>query len=57
MDQAFGPNAVGGSIGMETKEQLLGTLGVNFIRENRVDITRAVGVEAQRKPLLVHSNR
>jgi len=49
MDQAFGPNAVGGSIGMETKEQLLGTLGVNFIRENKVDITRAVGIEAQKK--------
>ena len=49
MDQAFGPNAVGGSIGMETKEQLLGTLGVNFIRENKVDIQRAVGIEAQKK--------
>lgn len=49
IDQAFGRDAVGGSIGMETKEQLLGTLGVNFIRENKVDIVEAVGIEAQKK--------
>ena len=49
MDQAFGPGAVGGSIGMETKEQLLGTLGVNFIRENKVGIEQAVGSLAQKK--------
>ncbi len=41
LDRAFGPGAVGGSIGLETKEQILGALGVNFIRENRTGILKA----------------
>ena len=41
LDRAFGKNAVGGSIGLETKEEILGTLGVSFIRENREDILGA----------------
>jgi hypothetical protein len=41
LDRAFGPDAIGGSIGLETKEQILGALGVNFIRENRTGILKA----------------
>ena len=41
MDQAFGPNAVGGSVGLETREQLLGAMGVNFVRENKQDVLAA----------------
>ena len=44
LDRAFGPGAVGGGIGLETKEQILGALGgVNFI-ENKLDILSAAGI-------------
>jgi len=57
LDRAFGPNAIGGSIGLETKEQILGALGVNFIRENKQGILSALsrspeeGVKAAEKAL------
>lgn len=47
LERAFGEGAVGGSIGLETKEQILGALGVNFIRENRVDIQRAFEISRE----------
>jgi hypothetical protein len=47
LERAFGEGAVGGSIGLETKEQILGALGVNFIRENRVDVKRAFEISRE----------
>ncbi len=47
LDRAFGKNAVGGSIGLETKEQILGALGVNFIRENKLDVLAAAGMSRE----------
>jgi len=47
LERAFGKDAVGGSIGLETKEQILGALGVNFIRENKLDILSASGISRE----------
>ena len=47
LEKAFGPKAVGGSIGLQTKEQILGTLGINFVRENKADILSRLAVSPE----------
>ncbi len=46
LDNAFGENAFGGSIGLETKQQILGALGVNYIREGKQGVLSAMGRSA-----------
>jgi hypothetical protein len=46
LDNAFGENALGGSIGLETKQQILGALGVNYIREGKQGVLSAMGRSA-----------
>jgi uncharacterized protein YbaR (Trm112 family) len=41
LDKAFGPNAVGGKLGLDTRDEILSAIGINFIRENKLDIVNA----------------
>ena len=45
LDRAYGPKAIGASdanaLGIQTKQEILGTFGVNYIRESRIDVLNA----------------
>jgi hypothetical protein len=51
LEAAFGPNAVGGTLGLNTKDEILGSIGTNYIRESKIDITQAFeqGLDEARK--------
>ena len=36
LDKAFGDNRVGGKLGLETKEEILSSIGMNFIQQNKI---------------------
>jgi len=36
LDKAFGSKAVGGKLGLETKEEILSSIGMNFIQQNKI---------------------
>ena len=38
LDEAFGPNRIGGELGLETKKEILSAIGMNFIRQNKGEI-------------------
>ena len=44
LEQAFGPNAVGskeaGFLGLSTKDEILGSIGVNYLREGKVGLSK-----------------
>ena len=42
LDKAFGKDAFGGTIGLETRQQILGALGVNYIREGKSGVLSAM---------------
>ena len=52
LDKAFGPNAVGGKLGLDTKDDILSSIGVNFIRENKLDIVNAANPSVAAKAAL-----
>ncbi len=41
LDKAFGPNAIGGKLGLADRDEILSAIGMNFIRENKIDIVGA----------------
>jgi len=45
LDRAYGSKAIGAddanALGIQTKQEILGTFGVNYIRESKIDVTNA----------------
>jgi len=56
LDKAFGPNAVGGKLGLDTRDEILSAVGINFIRENKLDIINAVNPSVAAKTALKRIN-
>jgi len=42
LDKAFGSGAIGNKLGLDGKDEILSAIGMNFIRENKVDIVDAI---------------
>ena len=56
LDKAFGPNAVGGKLGLDTRDEILSAVGINFIRENKLDIINAANPSVAAKAALKRIN-
>ena len=56
LDKAFGPNAVGGKLGLDTRDEILSSVGINFIRENKLDIVNAANPSVAAKAALKRIN-